>query len=741
VTVFRFLRESLGERADFVRVLEWNFDSQPYFVESEYGGPNLAQWADSQGGLASIPLERRLRMLAAVAQTVADAHRAGVLHRDLKPANILVTLALEGDAQIKVADFGSASLIEPSRLQALGITNLGLTQTGAAQSPSLTGTLMYLAPEVLCGQSPTASADIYALGVMLYQLVIGDFRKPLAPGWETGVEDRLLQADIASSVHGDPEQRLASPAELSERLLSIDHRRNEHNRLEQAQRRQQTTARKHAEARARLPWVIVAAVALCLTISVSFHFYRRSAPANPAVKTVAVLPFQNAGSDHSLDFLSLALPDEVATTLSYTRGLSMRPFATTSKYMGPSLDLQKAGREMGVGRVVTGHFLREGNQLQVTLEAVDVEENRLLWRDTLDVPAENLIAMQRQITTIAREGLAPALGFSSFSNAAVARPQNEEAYDLYLQSIALSGDLGPNGRGIAMLEKAVELDPNYPSAWSALALRYYYKARYGGGGTSMMQRCEVALERALAVDPNFIPAGTLLAEVRVERGQLARAYEEADDLVRRRPDSADTHFALSYVLRYAGLLDEAGNQCEVARSLDPHNPAWRSCGAVFEQNGDFKRAPDFFRLDDPQSQWSRTHLIQFLLRQGKEKEAIAVGATNVPGWESVTMLQACAAHRPAKEIAALAGAVLPQEDSELNYTFAAHLAYCGQASAALRLLKLSIEANHCSYPAMDKDPFFTTLQTEPEFAEIRAAGIICQKKFLAERAQMEATRH
>src|SRR5438034_7651190 len=147
--------------------------------------------------------------------------------------------------------------------------------------------------------------------------------------------------------------------------------------------------------------------------------------------TVAVLPFQNAGSDHTLDFLRLALPDEIATTLSYKRSLSIRPFTTTSKYTESNLDLQKAGREMGVTSIVTGHFVKGGDQLQVTLEAVDVESNRLLWRDTLDVPAGNMIAMQQEITATAREGLAPVFGSSSFTGT-TARPQNEEAYDLYL---------------------------------------------------------------------------------------------------------------------------------------------------------------------------------------------------------------------------------------------------------------------------------------------------------------------
>ena len=122
-----------------------------------------------------------------------------------------------------------------------------------------------------------------------------------------------------------------------------------------------------------------------------------------------MLPFQNAGSDKATDFLQLALPDEIATTLSYVPSFSIRPFATTSKYNGPHLDLQQAGREMGVTSIVTGHYLTEGDQLEVTLEAVDVANNRSVWRDTISVAALDKIAMRELITSRVRQGLVPVL--------------------------------------------------------------------------------------------------------------------------------------------------------------------------------------------------------------------------------------------------------------------------------------------------------------------------------------------
>jgi len=161
-------------------------------------------------------------------------------------------------------------------------------------------------------------------------------------------------------------------------------------------------------------WKIAVPSALLLVAAlVAGGLYYRSHQSKPltplspsrTVSTVAVLPFQNVGSDKSIDFLRLALPDEITTILSYTRSLSIRPFATTSKYVEPNLDLQKAGQEMRVASIVTGHFLKAGEQLQITLEAVEVENNRLLWRDTLNVPAQNMIAMQEQIAARARGGL------------------------------------------------------------------------------------------------------------------------------------------------------------------------------------------------------------------------------------------------------------------------------------------------------------------------------------------------
>jgi serine/threonine protein kinase len=735
VTVFRFLRESLGERPDFVRIFEWNFDTPFCFIESEYGGLNLAAWAE-QGALAALSVDERAQMVAGIAETVAAAHRAGVLHKDLKPTNILVASAPDGSRRFKLADFGSASLAEPSRLKALGITSLSLTHTAVASS-SLTGTLMYLAPEVLAGTSPTALADVYALGVILYQAVIGDFGKPLAPGWEGDVADAVLRDDIAAAVCGDPARRLASAVEMAERLRSLEQRRTEQARLEQARQRAQMAERRRTVARARRPLWVALAIVAALVLAAILYFQRRSTPSARPLKNVAVMPFQNSASDHNLDFLSHAVADEIATSLSYARGLSVRSFAATDKYARPDLDLQKAGGEVKADYVVSGHFIKEGAELELALEAIDVKTGRGLWRDTLTAPAKSMIELREKLAATTQGPLAAALGVSAFSDDNSVRPNNEEAYELYLRAAAVPLDTPRNKQAITMLEQSVGMDANFAPAWLMLSRKYYVEARYVSGGTAMMERANAAARRALSLDPKYVPAAAGLIGGYIEGGNLPKAVEEAEDLIHRYPDSADAHYILSYAFRFAGLMEEAGHECDTAFRLDMHTQTsgLRSCAILFALWGKYQRAKDYIDVD-PTSDFSRAILLTTLLRAGKEREALQVGAPHIPQWVSFDMLPACVEHRPPYEIAAMAAKVHVSDDPETNYLTAANLAYCGQNKEALRFLRLAVQGNYCSWPAIDFDPFFAKVRAMAEFAQIRSAGIACRQNFIASRARM-----
>jgi len=394
--------------------------------------------------------------------------------------------------------------------------------------------------------------------------------------------------------------------------------------------------------------------------------------------------------------------------------------------------LQEAGRAMHVTDVVTGHYLKEGSQLQITLEAIDVENNRTLWRDTMTVAAPDMIAMRGQITAKVRQGLVPALGAGVDSAEGATRPKNEEAYDLYLRSISLPHDPQPNKDAIAMLERAVGLDPSYAPAWDALGLRYHFDGAYSNGGEAAFQRSTAALERALALDPNFITPAAQLIGARVERGELVKAYQDAKVLVERHPEKAMAHFSLGYVLRYGGAVEESAHECDTALSLDPGNYAFRSCSFTFDQLGNYARAVEFLQLDAG-SEWTTDNLARHFIRDGK----LAQARENEQkiGYR---MMVACLDDPSSANAATLAqeeaARTLANPDPEVHYVVAPDFLVCGQKDLAMRLLKTSIAGHFCAYTGLQNDSMFAKLRGTPEFNELLSAAKQCQSDFLAQRS-------
>ncbi len=274
-TLMRVLRDTLGERDDFVRVLDWNFESEPFFLECEYGGQALPDWAAEHATAAQWDRPRKLAFFLQIAAAVDAAHGVGVLHKDIKPANVLVRMRREGHWQPCLTDFGNSRLLHPERLAELGITGMGMTMTTAPGSDG-SGTPLYLAPELIAGQPATVRSDLYALGVLLYQWLAGDLHRPMAPGWERDIDDPLLVEDIRRATDGDPAQRLGSVAELIDRLASLSERRaaaEEHRAAADAAMQMQR-ALEHT--RARRPWVIATLIMLSVGLLASSGLWWRS---------------------------------------------------------------------------------------------------------------------------------------------------------------------------------------------------------------------------------------------------------------------------------------------------------------------------------------------------------------------------------------------------------------------------------------------------------------------------------
>ena len=225
--LFRLLRDALGDRNDIAKLHEVQVDHAPFYLESEFTEDgSLVEWSEQQKGIDKVPVTTRLDIVARTAIAVSAAHSVGVLHKDIKPSNILVYRDSDGTPKPRLTDFGIGELTDPSQLAKRNITMIAATQSLVAGSDSSrTGTRIYAPPEVLVGKPFTIQGDVYALGVLLYQMVIGDIERPLAQGWERDVADPLLRDDISRCVEGHPSARLGSAKELAERLQSLPARR------------------------------------------------------------------------------------------------------------------------------------------------------------------------------------------------------------------------------------------------------------------------------------------------------------------------------------------------------------------------------------------------------------------------------------------------------------------------------------------------------------------------------------
>jgi len=504
----------------------------------------------SAGGL---PLAQVLDVAIALADALAAAHERGVVHRDLKPANVMLTR----EGRVKVLDFGLAKWAAPN-------ASSDLTQAATVASPlssdgQIVGTIPYMAPEQIRGEAVDARTDLFALGIVVYELASG--KRPFTGETHIEVGYAILreQPRLLSSVRTD------LPPDL-DRIVSRC--------LEKSPRERFQTA---------------------LDVANELRGLRKelqrgesglsSRPASDKVASIAVLPFLNRSASADDEYFSDGLADELLNVLSKIKGLRVIARSSAFTFKGKPATAGEIGRALDVATLLEGSVRKSGERVRISVQLVNVADSSHLWSETYDRTLEDIFAVQDDIArSVVKELRALLLGQEADSKAsgearaevaaaAVGRGRNPEAHRLFLQgryqyTRIANADLAA---GIEMLKRAVELDPDHALAWATLGEAYPWAAGIGLMLPSVgMKLGREAAERALAIEPNLAEGHTALGLVRhwyeFDWAGAEASYARALELA---PGSADAIQAAGMLEFCLGRYDRALELMRRAIDADP----------------------------------------------------------------------------------------------------------------------------------------------------------------------------
>jgi len=349
-----------------------------------------------------VDLDHLLDIAVQVADALAASHAKGIVHRDIKPGNIFIT----PNGQVKILDFGLAKLAKVGEVGTATDSSLeeSLTQIGV-----IPGTAVYMSPEQARSQDLDARSDIFSFGVVLYEMATGKKpftgtnvvttlhavinSKPVPPSSVNPAVPKELETIIGKAMEKDRTLRYQNASEMKADLQKLKKETESgvtrsRPRLPSLPKAGSKTFQRSSTKQLWITLVLAAMLVTVLAAVGAWWFKRRGAAGHAGSQTIAVLPLQNVQNDQKNEFLRFALADEIANSLTYARSLEIRPSASTRKYTAMDVDPEKVGSELQVGTVISGHFLEQNKRLMVTLEAIEVKDNKLLWTDTLNAPAD-----------------------------------------------------------------------------------------------------------------------------------------------------------------------------------------------------------------------------------------------------------------------------------------------------------------------------------------------------------------
>jgi len=628
----RFEREAQAASSlnhpNILTVYEISAEDGLHFIATEFiDGESLRQHIER----TRLELREVLDIGIQVASALAAAHKAGVVHRDIKPENIM----LRADGYVKVLDFGLA------KLTGLRIADCGLRNEeaetwmqspqsnpqSAIRNPQLTtpgmvmGTAPYMSPEQARGRKVDARADVWSLGVVLYEMLTRC--TPFAGETTSDVIAAILKTEaetptnfnaeipaeleriVLKTLRKDCDQRYQHIKDLLIDLQDLKHELDFAAKLERSvppdtrsQRELRPTVATNAvptggasdihttssaeyfvnEIKQHKLGATVALVALIGVIIFGFLAYTRYASGSDttSIDSLAILPFTNVTADPNTEYLSDGISESLINNLSQLSGLKVIARSSAFKYKGKNADPQAVARALSVDAILTGRVLQRGESLQISVELMDARDNTQVWGAQYNRKAADVLTLQAEISQEIAEKLRRRLQLTATEQQQLAKrhTDNTEAYQLYIKGRYYWNKRTSEAlkQSVVYFNQAIEKDPNYALAYVGLADAYNVLPFFSAGSSQeYFPKAKAAAQRALEMDESLAEAHTALASVLVNYDwNLPESSKEFRRAIELKPNYATAHhwYAI-FNLQIMGRFDEAISEMKRAQELDP----------------------------------------------------------------------------------------------------------------------------------------------------------------------------